>query len=260
MFTRQVFALVLLGSFLLSGCGSIEPTATTLPATATQVAVAPADTPLPLTDTPVLPTVPSASTKAEPTATPEISPLPSPAPTTRPGYFSRDDLIEDARQLADALESAHPDLYTKGGGKIAFHRRLHRLLTAIPRDGMTRDEFIRLLRPFIAAVGDAHTELWSDYSVNANEPGGVPLRFSVVEESLYVSGVPDEESSDLIGATLISVEGVPLAELCARQRQLKATENQVHVFRLRLRCTKSTQEIPSYANYSFKRVLSTSDA
>jgi len=230
---HKVFALILLGSLLVTGCGSVDPTVTPLLATATQVAVAATDTPLPPTAMPALPTVPSVATKAESGATPtEISPVPSAAPTTRPGYFSRDQLIEDARQLAEAIESAHPDPYINGGGKIAFHRRLQRLLNAIPAEGMTREEFIRLLRPFIAAVGDAHTELWSDYPVNADAPGGVPLRFGVVEESLYVAGVPDEESRDLIGATLVSVEGVPLAELCERQRQLQGTENQVHVLYL----------------------------
>jgi CubicO group peptidase (beta-lactamase class C family) len=229
----RMFALILLGSLLIAGCGSVEPTVTPPPATATEVVVAAADTPLPPTAAPALPTVPSVATEAESSPTPtEISPAPSAAPTTRPGYFSRDQLIEDARQLTKAIESAHPDPYTKGGGKIAFHRRLHHLLNAIPEGGMTREEFVRLLRPFIAAVGDAHTELWSDYSVNDDTPGGVPLRFGIVEESLYVAGIPDEENRDLIGATLVSVEGVPLAELCARQRRLQGTENQYHALYL----------------------------
>jgi CubicO group peptidase (beta-lactamase class C family) len=229
----RTLALVLLASFLVTGCGSVEPTVTPLPVAATEVAVAAADTPLPPTAAPPLPTVPSAATEAEPSPTPtEISPVPSAAPTTRPGYFSREQLIEDARQLAEVIESAHPEPYINGGGKIAFHRRLHHLLNAIPEGEMTREEFIRVLRTFIAAVGDAHTELWSDYSLNANAPGGVPLRFGIVEESLYVAGVPEEESRDLIGATLVSVEGVPLAELCERQRWLQGTENQYHVLYL----------------------------
>jgi hypothetical protein len=169
----------------------------------------------------------------EPSGTPtEVPVVPTATSTTRPGYFSRELLIEDARQLAGAIESAHPDPYIRGGGRIAFHRRLQRLLNAIPEGGMTREEFIRLLRPFIAAVGDAHTELWSDYSVNDYAPGGVPLLFKVVEESLYVAGIPDQEHEDLIGSLLVSVEGVPLAELCERQRRLQGTENQYHALYL----------------------------
>jgi predicted small lipoprotein YifL len=93
-------------------------------------------------------------------------------PTTRLGAFSQEHLIEDAWQLAEILESAHPDPYLRGGGRIAFHRRLQRLLEAIPAEGMTRDEFIRLLRPFIGTIGDSHTNIWSDYGVNDSSPGG----------------------------------------------------------------------------------------
>jgi hypothetical protein len=163
--------------------------------------------------------------------TPDTTELSS-TPATRPGYFSRERLIEDARQLADILESTHPDPYIRGGGKIAFHRRLHQLLNAIPEEGMTRGEFVRLLSPFIAAVGDGHTEIWYGYQVSDSYPGGVPLRFGIVEQSLYVSGVPEEEDRDLIGALLLSVEGVPVAELCERQERLRGTENPYHTLQL----------------------------
>jgi hypothetical protein len=142
-------------------------------------------------------------------------------------------LIADARQLSDTIESAHPDPYIRGGGMIAYHYRLHRLLEAIPAEGMTRDEFVRLLRPFIAAVGDAHTSIWDGYKVDDYLPGGVPLRFGIVEDTFYVAGVPYRGvDRDLIGARLVSVEGVPLAELCARQRRLQGTENEYNVLQL----------------------------
>jgi len=149
-------------------------------------------------------------------------------PTTKFGAFSRDELIADARQLAEILESTHPDPYLNGGGRIAFHRRLHRVLNAIPEEGMTRDGFHRLLRPFIAGVGDAHTNFISGYTVDHRRPGGVPLRFAVVEEFLVVSGVAQPEQRDLLGAKLVSVEGVPLADLVERQRQLRGIDNQYH--------------------------------
>jgi hypothetical protein len=162
----------------------------------------------------------------------ETAPKPTATASSSAGHYSREELIEDARQLADILESAHPDPYIRGGGKVAFHHRLHQLLNAIPEEGMTRDEFIRLLRPFIAAVGDGHTAIGDSYRVNDYAPGGVPLRFDVVEQSLYVSGVFREEDRDLIGARLVSVEGVPVSELCERQERLQGTENIYHVLQL----------------------------
>ena len=148
--------------------------------------------------------------------------------TPKPGAFSREQLIADTRQLADILESAHPDPYINGGGRIAFHRRLHRVLNAIPEEGMTRDEFYRLLRPFVAGVGDAHTNFLGGYEVDRRRPGGVPLRFAVVEESLVVSGVAGEAQRDLLGSRLVSVAGVPLSELVDRQKQLRGIDNQYH--------------------------------
>jgi hypothetical protein len=90
-----------------------------------------------------------------PTAT-QADVTPEPTPTTatgaaRSGAFSRVQLVEDVRQLAHLLETAHVDPYIRGGGKIAFHRRFQRLLEAIPAKGLTRDEFVYLLRPCLAA-------------------------------------------------------------------------------------------------------------
>ena len=150
------------------------------------------------------------------------------ATAARQGAFSREQLIEDARQLASILENSHPDPYINGGGRIAFHRRLHRVLNAIPDEGMTRDEFFRLLRPFVAGVGDAHTNFLSGYEVDRRRPGGLPLRFRVVEQSLVVAGVAREEHRGLLGSRLVSVEGVPLRELLDRQRQLRGIDNPYH--------------------------------
>jgi hypothetical protein len=176
-------------------------------------------------------TTPEVEATAAPT---EVAPNPAAAavvPTTRPGAYSQEQLIADARQLAEIIENAHPDPYVRGGGKIAFRRRLQRLLEAIPTEGMTRDEFLRLLRPFVGAVGDSHTDIKTDYRVNHNSPGGVPLRFDIVEQSLYVAGAPQGVGQDLIGAILVSVEGVPLAELVQRQERLRA-ENEYHALYL----------------------------
>ena len=143
--------------------------------------------------------------------------------------FTRAELIADARQLADIIEDTHPDPYKHIGGKIAFHRSLQHILRAIPLDGMTIRQFIGLLRPFIAAIGDGHTEVYSDYNINTALPGGIPLRFDVVERSLYVSGVPGDQYKELLGAILISVENVSIDELGKRLRVLKPIDNEYHL-------------------------------
>jgi len=142
--------------------------------------------------------------------------------------FPRDELIEDARQLAAIIEEAHPDPFLRCGGRIAFYRALQDVLEAIPEEGMAKEGFIRLLRPLVAALGDAHTQIWSSYRTSDFRPGGVPLRFGTVETFLYVTGTRPEEER-LRGARLISVEGRTLADLMAVQRTLVGLENDYEV-------------------------------
>ena len=145
--------------------------------------------------------------------------------------IKREWLIEDVRQLADIIETSHPDPYSHGGGRIKFHYRLHRLLNMIPKNGMTKDEFIKLLRPFMAAIGDQHTSIYTDYSLSGSAPGGLPYVFGVVERNLYIQ-VPFLES-DLMyyGSILVSVEDVPVTELIERFTKLEGCENDYFALR-----------------------------
>ena len=136
--------------------------------------------------------------------------------------ISRDALIEDSRQMLELLESVHPQPYFEGGGKIAFHRRFQRVLAEIPANGMSREDFRGLLGPFVAAVGDGHTHIYPDMSLGFS---GIPLLFYVVEESLYVAAVVDEEHRELLGAKLEAVEGIELGELVNRMRQYYGADN-----------------------------------
>ncbi|MGD8395619.1 MAG: hypothetical protein PVF43_09100 [Candidatus Eiseniibacteriota bacterium] len=94
-------------------------------------------------------------------------------------------LRQDARQLARLLEDSHPDPYLRGGGKVAFHRRLHRLLAAIPSEGMTIDGFLGVVQPFVAAVHDGHTDVFIRRQDRDPSPR-LPLGFRVIGESLIV--------------------------------------------------------------------------
>jgi hypothetical protein len=140
-------------------------------------------------------------------------------------------LVADVRQLADIIESSHPDPYTHGGGRIAFHRRLHEVLRSIPQDGMTRDEFIRLLRPFVAAIGDQHTSIYTEYETDDAAPGGLPFVFEPIEKSLYVLVPFSSSDNEYIGSRLVSVEGVSLDSLVERYPRVEGVENEYFMLR-----------------------------
>ncbi len=133
-------------------------------------------------------------------------------------------LIEDARQLQAAIESAHPDPYLSGGGKIAFHRRFQEMLAAIPAEGMTVKAFHRLLLPFVAAVGDGHTAVRLPQN-NPPTPTGFPLQFGIIEDSMYVKNEVRLEGESLLGGRLVGIEGVGFADLVKRQNRLRGIEN-----------------------------------
>ena len=145
--------------------------------------------------------------------------------------IERGRLVEDARYIAATLEEVHPDPYLMGGGRIAFHRRLYELITGIPQEGMTRSEFYFHLRPFVTAVGDAHTWLNSPEMTYWPMPGGVPLYFWVVEKSLYVRGVFRDEDMDLIGCRLRAIEGVPYEEIMSRAAGVISHDNEYQILR-----------------------------
>jgi len=142
------------------------------------------------------------------------------------GNIPRDALIEDVRELSGILESVHPDPYIRGGGKIAYHRRLQKLIKDIPQDGMTKEGFFYKIQPFVAALVDGHTNLSLIWTQKDREnPGGVPLYFEPIDEKLYVGAVTRQEHMPLIGALLVSIEAITFTELVNRMKNFVGYEN-----------------------------------
>jgi len=152
------------------------------------------------------------------------------AKTADTGLFSKQQLIEDSRQLLSYLENIHPDPYLYSGGKVAFHRRFQDMLQSIPPQGMAKDDFLRLLRPFVAAIRDGHTEFLMSFPRLRDDqgPGLMPLSFASVEKCIFVDGVPSDKDKALLGAKLLSVEGVSFAEMLKRMPNLLGIENDTH--------------------------------
>lgn len=164
----------------------------------------------------------------------------APSAASMEQLLSRELLVEDAYQLRDTIEDAHPDPYLNGGGKIAFHRRFHELLGRIPEQGTTAGEFLALLQPFVAAIGDSHTAVRA--ADGETTPLLLPIGFRVAEEQLVVDRVAEQQQAALLGARLIAMEGVPLAELVERQGRLRGVENRYGALAVMILRTLTTRQ------------------
>jgi hypothetical protein len=141
--------------------------------------------------------------------------------------ISRTALIKDIRQLTHIIETAHPDPYFKGGGRIAYHRRLQKLIRDLPPHGMTANEFNFYLMPFVASIKDGHTTVLDAAKLLGDEhPGGIPLIFGTIEEQLCVRAVIHEAHKELIGSLLVTVAGIAVDELVERVEYYFGCENQ----------------------------------
>lgn len=148
-------------------------------------------------------------------------------PLAQDDSLTREQAIEDVRQLVDMLEHIHPDPYLKGGGKIAFHRRFQEVLAGLPQEGLSVAELHARLAPFLAAMRDGHTFLFP-LEDGAAQRAGLPFAFGCIEDSLYVRTVYDRAHAAQLGSRLVSVAGVPFEELLERFSRLKGTENEFH--------------------------------
>ncbi|MBT7094294.1 MAG: hypothetical protein HN936_13695, partial [Bacteroidetes bacterium] len=139
--------------------------------------------------------------------------------------YSKSELIEDTRQYVQLLETVHPDPYINGGGKIAFHRRFHQLISSIPEAGMDLLDYGWKLQEFTGTMLDSHTTVFVPVNYNNKTPGGIPIYFNSIEDKLYVYGVADSAHLPLTGSVLLSIEGIPVERIYRDYGALTGKEN-----------------------------------
>jgi hypothetical protein len=86
----------------------------------------------------------------------------------------------------------------------------------------------------------------------------MPLSFASIERCLFVDGVPSGKDKALLGTKLLSVEGVPFAEMLKRMPNLLGIENDTHclmMLNVYLGLTPLLKELlPEWQDYSNLRV------
>jgi hypothetical protein len=155
-------------------------------------------------------------------AAPSILPAQAAPPAREAGWLSRENAREDLFQLRTLLETSHPDPYLRAGGMVAFRRRFSLAEGGIPPEGIGHAAFLAILEPLVAQVRDAHTGLWDETTER-----GAPVQVDLVpvDSRLVVTRVYGETQKLALGATLESVEGIPVADLLERMARRRGYEN-----------------------------------
>lgn len=141
------------------------------------------------------------------------------------GRLPRWALRQDLRKLKHLLESTHPDPFTGGGGSIAFNRRFRQIWDALPKEGLTPAGFLRQVRPLVASVRDGHTTIGLGRKDRGKEPPRLGIDFGICDRRLYVRQVHRPEHRPLLGGELVSLAGVPFAELKRRMSRIRGWDN-----------------------------------
>jgi peptidase S41-like protein len=143
----------------------------------------------------------------------------APSTPTAPGkgMLSREQLHEDFQILRQALEEGHPGLYryTPKAEMDAIFERAARSLA----QPMNTYAFYRVVAPVIAAIKCGHTEVHLPTALREQLQGRtslLPLQVKVLDRKPYVLrdlATPDRR---LAGREILSINGVPAAEIVAR--------------------------------------------
>lgn len=142
--------------------------------------------------------------------------------------LTKEEMQDDLAVLCQWLVDSHPDPFMGSGGAVNFYRRVDAVYRALP-NRLSRSDYLRRLRPVVAAVRDGHTTI----GATPSSPGAACLGmdFGVVDEGLYVERVDSPARQGLLGSRLHAANDLPLDRLGAAIEALVGCDNHIHVWR-----------------------------
>lgn len=156
-----------------------------------------------------------------------------------PQWLSQIQAQKDTRQLIRLLDESHPDPYSAFGGRVAFKLAADELMSGLPPEGIGHSALAERLAEFLARIKDGHTFL---QALTPNAPSTIlPFRFSAGPRGLFLSAWNLPALDGLLGARLVSIDGLSEKELLERSSRLRGTENESHA-RVNLRNELRTLE------------------
>ena len=129
---------------------------------------------------------------------------------------------QDFLYYCDALLNSHPNVYANYPNE-KFVLNKNKLLEKLSQC-KSAEEFSMNLHHFIAPMKDTHTII---SGVRSFGDKTYPIRHKFYSDSLYIINMTDQQSSDLFGAVLQSINGISLRNIKIEAAQYTNYENDV---------------------------------
>ena len=148
--------------------------------------------------------------------------FPAPAPAAQPAELTSEQWREDLAFMAAEMRRRHADLY-HSVSREAFEAAVADLHARIP--SLQRNQIIVGMMRIAAMVGDGHTRVDPRKDAKFLFPS-LPLKLYLFEDGLFVRAArPDFRP--LVGAEIVEVGGVPVAEAIRRTHAISSVDNAI---------------------------------
>ena len=140
-------------------------------------------------------------------------------------------ILDDYDYFFQQFELTHPDPYTAFGGKKAFRHSVKVLRHELSRNPeIDANDLQACIARFLVPLHDGHTYCGQFSIPDDSEPKYLPLNIRAMGDGFFVWGAA-EEYDGLLGASLKSVGGLTIDELCDRLSVYLTAENKYDFYR-----------------------------
>lgn len=130
----------------------------------------------------------------------------------------------DLNYLIQVLIESHPDPFAGTDGVVNFYRLVDEITHTLP-DNFGATDYLKLLRPLVAALRDGHTMLHEE----TREPSvHLSVGFDVMADGLVIERVYASQYRALVGARLEAINDVAVDQCLRTVEGLWGCDNQVH--------------------------------
>jgi hypothetical protein len=142
--------------------------------------------------------------------------------------LEKDSLLVDFKQLVNYLTETHPEPFSAYGGKVLFYKTVFDIERQLSQTAYTKEQYTEIISQFLADLHDGHTMIYQ--SVNPHN-SYLPINLRVFSDGLFISAIFNDKK-EYLGSKLISINGVPVDDVCDKLTRFYPCENKYAAYTL----------------------------